>query len=467
MNAFTADELLRMIPPDTAAEQASALVDENSPDVEPVDDTPRRVQADPFASHQSYRAPRQAHGALIVADGGGVEARTAPAVADQGAPLQRPSPAPTVTRTEASSGGVGGFDFARGLMGFGGGAAGIAAYDKAERDAKEAPLRQMAIEDQTTDRQTKRQELVDAMNPNSESSKAAQQSFAEMNRARAAMLAGKNDRLSKMFEQAATSAAGKSKLQLAGMEKNYAQTMGEFGKMLDSEARRAMAERGLGLREDSVRAQQDNAAATHALRRDQFGETVRHNKATETGKITAKIEQEQEKLNEKVAGLNEQDELMGMVSAQKKKVNTGLFANAFQQGLKKIGLESKEFDTLEGLVSGVNNQIIKLQAGGNVTAGEALRMRQQLPSPDMDDQEFETKLQTVLNQIALKKKNAAKQYQRAAGGQVKDAAPISKELVGKQEGDAAAKARAWLQANPNDPRAPAVREKLETMGGAP
>lgn len=365
----------------------------------------------------------------------GRQAEPLPGTIDPAARMAEGRSPPKATTPER---GGSSFDFARGLAGFSGGAAGISAYDKAAQERKEGPIKlqmqQGELADKQAERATKLKDIREAMDPNSEASKSAQQSAAMLNQARAQILAGKNPALAKMFADAATGAKGKTRLQLANAEKNYAQIMGEFGKMVDSEARQKLAAEGMDLKRQGVAAQQDNAAATRALSRDQLSETTRHNKATEDGKITARIEQEQEKLNEKVAGLNEQDELMHMVGEQKKKVNTGILANATQQLLKKVGLESKEFDTLEGLVSGVNNQIIKLQAGGNVTAGEAVRMRQQLPSPDMDDQEFETKLSTVLNQIALKKKNASKQYQRAPTGAVKDAAPISKELVGKQEG---------------------------------
>jgi len=170
-----------------------------------------------------------------------------------------------------------------------------------------------------------------------------------------------------------------------------------------------------------------------------LNEQRRHNQAGEEmggQKLDVRMEKDQQKLNEKVAGLNEQDELLHDAQEQKKKVNTGWLSDKVQQGLKYVGLADKDFINLESTIAGVNNQIIKLQAGGNVTASEATRMRQQLMDLSMDDEEFDIKLIRVIRQIQLKKNNAAQEYQRKPGGAVKDAAPISKKLVDKVEGSA-------------------------------
>lgn len=259
----------------------------------------------------------------------------------------------------------------------------------------------------------------DEADPNSELSKTAASAVAQKYMAQAQLLAAKNPQIAKMLTDSANKmlAGGVSarmvKENLAALGSVAPQALGEASKAFD----------------DTMQAQA-NARGWAGLK-----QSDEHFKAAQTGKITAKIEKDQEKLNEKTAGLNEQDELLRDVGEQKKNVNTGYFSNAMQQGLKKIGLESKEFDDLEATLAGVTNQIIKLQAGGNVTHGEAARMRQQLPSPDMDDQEFETKLDRVVKQIAIKKKNAAKEYQRKSGGEVRDSAPIGRELVQQQEGN--------------------------------
>ncbi len=356
----------------------------------------------------------------------------------------------------------GGFNLVRGLAGFSGGAAGISAYDKARQDARDEPGRQADQADKLTDRKTRRQELVDAMNPGSDSSKAAQAGFAESARARASMLAPKFPVLAAALEKAADSAAGKNKLQIMDMEKRHAAMFGEATKLLDSDSRQELARQGMDLKRGTLEATKDNAAATRELGQGRLaldtrkaGEDERHHQADEAGKVTAKIEKDQEKLNEKVAGLNEQEELLQLAKEQKKKVNTGWLSNTLQQGLKKIGLESTDFDNLEATIAGVNNQIIKLQAGGNVTAGEAARMRQQLSSLDMDDREFDNKLDAVMRQITVKKKNAAKEYQRKPGGAVRDSAPIGKELVGGQKDSEAVK---WAKSNPADPRAKKILE---------
>jgi hypothetical protein len=466
MNAFTAEELLRMVPPDTAAEQASALLDENSPDVEPLDGTPRPRVIDQIADAVPYQGGAQPHALMAVGGVRGEQAGLPLAAAPQ-------RQAPTQNNAPTDSGGGRSFDFARGLMGFGGGAAGIAAYDKAERDRQEAPLRQMAMEDQVADRQTKRKELVDAMNPGSESSKAAQQSFAEMMRARAAMLAGKNDRLAKMFADAAGTAAGKSKLQLASMEKNYTQTMGEFGKMLDAEARRALAERGLDLRESGVEAQQENANATRALRRDTLAETGRHNRAMEgaaTQKLDAKIQGNQDKLNEKIEGLNNAEGLLQQAAEAKKNVDVGPIATRINKLRQYTPWPDKNFDQLQQTLGSVRNEIKLLKAGKAVTANEEKGLNEELANLEQmqNDPTFEAKLRGMMERISGYKRQAVNQYQRKAGGETVDRSNTARtstqsaksltpgeqaqvERARKAAAEGNAKAAQWLKENGHAP----------------
>jgi hypothetical protein len=232
------------------------------------------------------------------------------------------------------------------------------------------------------------------------------------------------------------------KVQIDSLADRAAKRMGESLRQIDSDSRNDLAAANLGVKKEALGATVADRNADNARQWAQYKvdvakqeEAARHNKAVEDGgsaRVALKHEKDQEKLNATVGGLNEQEELLNQVKEQKKGVNTGFFNNKLQQGLKYIGLESKDFDNLEATLAGVTNQIIKLQAGGNVTAGEAARMRQQLPSPDMDDQEFSTKLEAVTRQLALKKQNAAKQYERKDSGDVRDSAPIGHELVEKQ-----------------------------------
>lgn len=355
-----------------------------------------------------------------------------------GAPLMPQAGASDVTlqqRAEMPKGeDSGGFDWSRAFFALGKGDLG--AFDAERARRRNEPMEQALNQEKLNAYSMQRQAARDAIDPGSKTSLAAQQEFADIMRGRAEQLRqmGKNV-LAKEFDAWAERAPQMHAVQIANALKSP--RMSEVLRAIDSQSRNNLAEASLGVRKQEVGSTIQDRLSDNARQREQLEEQVRHNKAVEANqgnRFTAKLEKDQEKLNEKVAGLNEQEELLSQVAEQKGKVNTGFFSNKLQQGLKYIGLEDKDFDQLEATLAGVTNQIIKLQAGGNVTAGEALRMRQQLPSPDMDEPEFNAKLAAVVNQIALKKKNAAKQYERMVGGDVRDQAPIGHELVDKQNG---------------------------------
>lgn len=332
----------------------------------------------------------------------------------------------------------GGFDWSRAFFAAGGGDLG--AFDADRRDRRDAPARAQKAEQERQLGQEKlnafslqKQKARDAIDPGSNNSLAAQREFAELMSGRAKQLAEKHPALAAEFEAYAKKAPS---MHAAAIDRAMkSPRMAEVLRQIDSESRNDLAGANLRVKREALRATVADRNSDNTRQREQLNEAIRHNQAVEaaTGnRLTAKIEKDQEKLNEKVAGLNEQDDLLTLAGEQRKKTNTGFFNNKLQQGLKYLGLESKDFDNLESTLAGVTNQIIKLQAGGNVTAGEAARMRQQLPSVDMDEQEFGTKLEAVARQIRLKKENAAKQYERKAGGDVRDQAPIGHELVDKQ-----------------------------------
>lgn len=257
----------------------------------------------------------------------------------------------------------------------------------------------------------------DASTPGSEYSKAMRSSIAQKLGAQAAVVGQRDPKVAQLLQTASDNMmknGGMSAMQAIKVAENF----GDVGRLAVSQAHNIATE--------------SLAKAGLAVRREGLQQADEHFNEAQDNKVTAKLEKDQERLNEKVAGLNENDELMGMVKEDKGKVNTGWLANKLQGWRKIVGGTDNGWDTLEGTLAAVNNQIIKLQAGGNVTSGEAARMRQQLPSMDMDDSEFGAKLDTVINQIGIKKKNAGKQYQRNPNGEVRDTAPIGRELVGKK-----------------------------------
>lgn len=427
--ALTGERLRRIMPEDTPEELARTLADEDAPDVEPVEPDRRALLAQMYPSDQPLPAGGGANDAMVSLPGGqlGGEIRAAPAQPEPASPARQP--AVTKVPEEKPGGGGYSFDLARGLTGFAGGPGAIAAYDKAEQERKEAPLKMEMqrgeLADKQSERATKLKDIRDAMDPGSESSRAAQESFAAINEARAKVLADKNPALAKVFAQAAAGAKGKTRLQLNNAEAHHKQVMGEILKVIDADARRALAERGLDLREDGTRAQQSNAAESRAMRRDALSETNRHNQAMEANgaqKIDAKIQGNQDKLNEKIEGLNNAEGLLDQASEAKKNVDVGPIATRINKLRQYTPWPDKDFDQLQQTLGSVRNEIKLLKAGKAVTASEEKGLNEELANLEQmqNDPTFEAKLNGMKQRLSGYKQQAVNQYQRKAGGQTVD-----------------------------------------------
>lgn len=263
--ALTGERLRRIMPGDTPEELAHTLADEDAPDVEPVEPDRRALLAQMYPADQPLPDGGGANDAMVSLPGGqlGGEIRAAPAQPEPASPARQPA----VTKVpEEKPGGGYSFDLARGLTGFAGGPGAIAAYDKAEQERKEAPLKlemqRGELADKQAERSTKLKDIRDAMDPGSESSRAAQESFAAINDARAKVLADKNPALARVFAQAAASAQGKTRLQLNNAEAHHKQVMGEILKVIDADARQALAAQGQDTRARGVAAQEKVADST-------------------------------------------------------------------------------------------------------------------------------------------------------------------------------------------------------------
>lgn len=311
----------------------------------------------------------------------------------------------------------GGLNLARALYAFGGGD--INAYDRNRREAREAPLKlkmqqqELADKRQATlgaqqERTLKSQELRDSIDPKSELSKSSATQFAQLNAARADLLQKYNPRLAQAFADAAFDAAGRSRIDIVRSGEQLDKLWKNFEGLMSNEAKQALAGQNLDLRRMQVEGTLANAAATRDLARAAFADKVQDREQSQNDKAVADY-------GKAVGPLRETEALLNEAKHVKKGVNTGKFANFMQTKiLAPLGLKGENFTTLEAIQGTVNNAITKLQSGGNVTSGEAERLRQQLAMLDQDDREFEIKLKQMMTTVANKISQIKSAYPKGA-----------------------------------------------------
>lgn len=311
-----------------------------------------------------------------------------------------------------------GFDVRGAMLGLAGGPQAVLAYQrqKAEeqRYANEAPdrligrqLQRANLQDQMDERQLKRKQLADAIDPNSEASRAAGADLDEYLASSADMFEKYNPQIAATLRAQIGKSAGRHKMDTDRRKSAIAERLKTFQDLLayddkqrtaadDRAWKRKEADENQEIRREGIAAHRQSADAMAALAGARFADSKEERQRV-------RDEKEAEAYGKDMAPLEENEQTMQDVKAGKPNVNTGAIASRLQKARKLIGLTDNDWDTLEGRLAAVNNQIIKLQAGGNVTNGEAERMRQQMPSMDMDDSEFNAKLGTVMEQIARKK----------------------------------------------------------------
>ncbi len=299
------------------------------------------------------------------------------------------------------------------------------------------------------------QAMRDVKSPQSMS---AQKEFADYAMASAEM-PGLPPEFVARFKKAAENAGNMSAEQISSARPVMDKMLGNVVKAKGADASSRLAAESMGLRREGLDAQRENAAAMRSLAGARFAETHEENQRRQDDREKNRDEKEAEAYGKDISPLNEQDALLTQVKALKGEnpdkplVNTGKVANFLQGIRQKIGLEDHKWDTAEGLLAGVNNQIIKLQAGGNVTSGEAIRMQQQLPDMSKDDAEFNDKLATVMQQIALKQQQVKAKHPRTSGVVASSPADPkvtrAREILSdpKETPEKKAKAQKWLDAH--------------------
>jgi len=383
------------------------------------------------------------------------QAQAAPPT-QQAQPIAQQAPQPSPPRER-------GFDFERAVAGLTGRGAGIAALDNsrlaAQRQQSDEAIRQQQMQSHQAEQALKQTELRDSVNPQSELSRVAVEEYARTNMARAAILKDQNPKLAAMFEQAAKSSAGKSRMQIMQAEKSNQQMMGELLKMIDFQAKRMQNQESNDIRREGIAASRANAAAMRAIAGDRLAETRNQNAIMNQDRADKRLEREAEAYGKDVAPLNETNELLDEAESVKRNVNTGKISNLVHKGAKFIGVETdkpidiagvrvlnstKDYARLERSIGAVDNQITNLVSGKTITPNEGERLKRELAELDMDDQEFETKVQGIRNRIAIKLKEANKKHPMTSSAkpQAVDRIALAKEALSDPEASPEDKAAA-------------------------
>lgn len=174
--------------------------------------------------------------------------------------------------------------------------------------------------------------------------------------------------------------------------------------------------------------------------------------------------------------ISEVDQLLAF--KDKYKIDTGPINAQVQRGLKVAGRNDKNYEIFRNRINKQLADYIRSLSGAATTEGERKFLADQMPTDSDNDEQLVAKLQDV------KRYAQGRLSERMAGmeAQGKDTSGFTKGIYnpplaplvtapGKAPGKVVTapsqdpqEAVKWLEANPNDPDAPAVREKLKAMG---
>lgn len=388
----------------------------------------------PFAPGEEEPLP-QASAPLASADPNFRPQPTVTAVPRQPLPMPTQSIAPPTQDK-------GGFNWQRAIAGFTGGQGGIESFDRSQIARENAPLQratqqmqqQLAageLHDKQADRALKSQELRDAMDPNSDLSKASSAEYAALNNARADLLAESNPKLAEHFRQAAQRASTMSRLQIGNTEKANSEIMGNFMKMIDMQARQALASQGNELRERGVNAQEMMAYNTigdrredNQLQRDRLD--FDRNKAEQAAKgrtLKAQIKSIDKKAVDELQGIDTVEGMFGEAEKAMPDAYTGPLASAavkVADGVEALtGIKKpKALQATQTVASNLENAVAdmrKNRSGTSFTAGEQKAMDEWKPGVGMSA-ESNTALMSALRKYTNTRKQVRLQQVFKEGG---------------------------------------------------
>jgi hypothetical protein len=268
--------------------------------------------------------------------------------------------------------------------------------------------KQRQFDEGTEEKKLKTQQLRDSMTGDSQLSRSYADQYKQMNLARAEILAERNPTLAARFKGLAESADGRSMMELSKLEDGNKQIMGEFGKIIDAEARRALTERQLGI--------QGSLAQSTIKDREVGNELARERLNLEKNKdLNINVRKPQEKLNKEINDLTQALENMQKLEGTKEEVNTGFVIDKLAKLGEKFDLTSDDRQRFNALTARIFNKETKELAGSAVSEAEWARISPQIPQTSDDDKVFMAKLKNameVTREILEKRK---REYQMTKG----------------------------------------------------
>lgn len=155
-----------------------------------------------------------------------------------------------------------------------------------------------------------------------------------------------------------------------------------------------------------------------------------------------------------------------LTDVKESKVKTGWIPDKFQKARQFFGFKDDDWDSAEGALASVSNEIRHGLFGASLTPGERAEFIKMLPGMDVPRATFDAKLKVVLDRMAEKKRMIDAGHPRAVkalGGAKSETPTLPK--ASSLKGDPAARIEEILKANPNHPRADELKAKLAELRG--
>ena len=337
-----------------------------------------------------------------------------------------------------------GFDWRRALVAAGKGD--VRQYDANKLRREQAPL----LEEQ-------RRSARARLDPMSPESKQAQQSFASELR----MYSEVPGLPASIRGEIEAMGANVDKLSAAQIERtsaNYQRLLGSTLRGVHEQGITDRANKSLEQRKAEAERRARQFAQSMGLQWERLSEQQQMRLLLQARYDTERDDRALDRFGKEVEPLNVNEQVLQDVKAGMGDMQTGWIPDKWNKLKQFVGLGNKQWDTAQGALEGVRNELRHGLFGGALTPQEAEAYMRELPDMSMPRATFDAKLEQVLRKIALKIREAKKRNPRGAAladkqSQPAAAAPapapakvdtisLAKQALADPKAPAAAKAKA-------------------------
>lgn len=339
---------------------------------------------------------------------------------------------------QSQASGTRGWDGTRAAIAFAGGDVG--AYDRrrqydaeASDRATERQLKNLDLQDRMDERKTRTQLARDSVDANSELSRNAATDFDSALDSYAKILGPRDPGYAQDLKRQIGSTKGRSKADidraLGRMEKSVALKMQLYGldfnqakALADAKAKQDAQKETNDIRREGIAASKANAEASRSIARENMQNRREGNDA-----------KNQDKLDEKIEGFNNAEDLLGQAIEDKKNVNVGFIATPFNKARQYTPWPNKDFDNLQQHLGSVRNEIKLMKSGKAVTPTEENGLNEELANLEklQDDPTFDSRLAGMMKRIKKYKERATNQLQRRENGTTRDRSNTARTATGE------------------------------------